>query len=545
MTTVKEVLDQLGRPPADICVDWVWQLRDFKIGDEESDCTAHHEPVQVCSQRDQTQPHVVWSQITTDPQGVLRPSPSNAKLTKKSLDELIVQLQHWSNANASNACVRTNLTQRATSSKLSPKKRRHHSFLAVRYIAASACLLSIALLLGSWMLSGQSSRPQSQTTSMSMSTIVGSSASTSTVGVPGESAKPGRQGLTTVAVELDAMHQSLHSTKSSTTEQAATESPLAHIDSLQRLTQNLDSATGSASSVESPQTSVAAISPANGTEQSIAPSIAPIATSESGSPQSEPMIDVLGELADLAQSAEVELVEQLVASASTTGADASTLATVSPPLVLTVSPPHQLQRFDKSIRPRQPAWKLRLSVSDGFTAEPPDAQMIEGREWASWMVREERKLSTGPRFNAGGVRSNPLQTQVMVQVQLANQRQTSLRWRIVAGANDFPGLAIPLDQTWLDGVQTHLRTQTQWLFSESERARTLARVQGLPSEARSSLTTRRRALEAEHKLATRWLEIIADANQFPGWLDGQLNVHAQLLDAAHSPSPTLLQFGNP
>jgi hypothetical protein len=65
----------------------------------------------------------------------------------------------------------------------------------------------------------------------------------------------------------------------------------------------------------------------------------------------------------------------------------------------------------------------------------------------------------------------------------------------------------------------------------------------LPSETRSALTKRRRALDAQHKLATRWLEIVADANQFPARLDGQLNVHAQLLDASTAPSPPLLQFG--
>ena len=51
--------------------------------------------------------------------------------------------------------------------------------------------------------------------------------------------------------------------------------------------------------------------------------------------------------------------------------------------------------------------------------------------------------------------------------------------------------------------------------------------------------------EMQRKQAAELLEIVADVNQMVGWMDGQIEVHGELLDTAASPSTTLLQFGNP
>ena len=177
---------------------------------------------------------------------------------------------------------------------------------------------------------------------------------------------------------------------------------------------------------------------------------------------------------------------------------------------------------------------------------PSDAQELGAEQLVSWAIRSAepsglQAKSSRPPFT----RDDRGSTQVVIQVQLSSKRETSLRWRIMATSDEYPQVAVPLDQAWLDRFQDYLSNYIAGLQQESQRMRDLGGAGGLPSQTRSALSARRRGLDSERKLAADLLEIVADANQMVGWLDGQIEVHGELLDTAANPPTPLLQFGSP
>ncbi len=558
MPTVKEVIHQLGYPPAEICDDWMLQLTEFATGYDRLDCPEsvdHADSVLTIQSASPQidQPHAAWSLIEIDAHGVLSPHKSKLSsriLTKGELLKLTVQLAQWTQ---SRDWLPNAIAGRPQSKRIAKQVRRP---TAIRYSIAIVVMLAALWLSSNWFLSGDQANVRQHT-----STAMAASASAEQAPrLARNSAMSSLQESAENGSLNPAEDYSLQTLNPLPSHEPPPESLLDQSIRVEPLIQMARSGNPATSSPSVAPSAIANNSPSaqQSPFESSVESSNP--TARIGQSAEEPMIDVLGELATMVQSTmtqseEVEPMEQEVRqlASSETGNPETVVDTA--PLTLSLSPAIQVQTFDKSVRPRLPMWKLRLSVSEEFTIEPFEAQVLEDRGWASWVLREAKKPSSSrwPKRDNQLNSQNP--TQVLVQVQLANHRQTSLRWRIVAGANDFPSLAVPLDPSWLDRAQIGLRTQAQWLLEESERTQALGRADGLPSATRSALTARRRALEAQHKLATRWLEIVADANQFPAWLDGQLNVHAQLHDAAQAaaqndtadaaqvPSPPLLQFG--
>lgn len=261
--------------------------------------------------------------------------------------------------------------------------------------------------------------------------------------------------------------------------------------------------------------------------------------------------DVLTELATLSKSAEATTSEVQIASPEPRPTDSAAVKAVPPepasaPLLLQSFPMIQLQEFDKRLRVRQPQWRLRLVASEGLEVQPSEAQDLSDEQWIGWTIRSaapSQPLDKRPRAPFTAVDSGT--TRVVVQVRLSSKRETSLHWRIVASSEDYPQIAVPLDQAWLDRFQEYLNNYISSLQQESQRMRELGRAGGLSSQARSALAARRRGLDSESKLAAELLQIVADTNQIVGWLDGQIEVHGELVDAAASPSVVLLQFGSP
>ncbi len=207
---------------------------------------------------------------------------------------------------------------------------------------------------------------------------------------------------------------------------------------------------------------------------------------------------------------------------------------------------NQLQKLDKTLRPQQPLWQLRLAVSEGLTVTPATAQALAEDQQLTWTIRvTEPDKSTERRFWDRGADSKSKTCVILVQAQLSGKRDPSLRWRIVAASEKYAQLALPLDRTWLDQFQDVLSNSASGLQQQVLQLKELSHATGLPSQTRSALSAQRRAMETQHTLAAELLEIVADANQMIGWMDGQIEVHGELLDTTASPATALLQFGNP
>lgn len=534
MPTVKQVIEQLGTPPADICADWGLQLNEFDGWREQAESAASEDLADQPLPEDLAQPHVAWSLVAIDSQGVLvphDPTASSTTLSKRPLLELKAQLERWSQSHEDESNSISHQPQ------LIQVVRKRRSSVASRYGAATALIFTAVLLSLYWFSSDELPESQQQPNSV----IAESEATLSTPTLAHKNATSSKNERSDVASPMMEVSHSLQTLRTASQVDASAELLLDQSSYLEKLQQVPLSGIPS----ESGDVVATSMKANSSPSKEYAPNESPLPPTQIVQSSDGAVIDVLSELSSMAKSAEGEPLEQVVSSTANLKGGENEGANGTSPLALTLSPAIQVQTFDKAIRPREPVWKLRLSVSEEFTVEPADVQVIESRDWASWVVREVKQPSTKPWFNRNDQANNQHPTQVTVQVQLVKHRQTSLRWRIVAGASDFPGLGIPLDQSWLERAQSGLRTQAQWLNEEKERTQMLSRVDGLPSATRSGLTARRRALETQHKLATRCLEIVADANQFPAWLDGQLNVHAQLTDSTHTPSPTLLQFGDP
>ncbi len=256
--------------------------------------------------------------------------------------------------------------------------------------------------------------------------------------------------------------------------------------------------------------------------------------------------DVLSELASLSKSAEANASEHLLPKATSAAAPNEPA-----PLALKTSPMVQLQQLDRSFRPRQALWQLRLAASDGLVVMPATAQTLAEDQLLSWTIRALELDKSAERefparqFPGRGTGPKPGSSVVLVQVQLAGKRDPSLRWRIVAASEKYAQVALPLDRLWLDQSQDFLSNAASGLQQQVQQLKELGRSTGLPSQTRSALSGQSRAMETQRKLATDLLEIVADANQLVGWMDGHIEVHGELLDTAASPSTALLQFGDP
>lgn len=200
------------------------------------------------------------------------------------------------------------------------------------------------------------------------------------------------------------------------------------------------------------------------------------------------------------------------------------------PIQLPTFPMLQVQKVPPKlrVRAREPSWRLQLQASEGFEIKPSKAQTITGREFARWTIQAEDAEDES--------------AQIYVQAQMVGSRGTSLRWQIAVGARDLPQVFLPISQKYLDFAQKNLAQFQIRLRGGIEFLKVVG--QDAQGGARSAISAQRKSLENQLELATRVLEVVSEANQLEGWLDGQLEVNAEFVDVAQTNSPALLQFGS-
>ncbi|MEM8734532.1 MAG: hypothetical protein AAGG44_09945 [Planctomycetota bacterium] len=232
-------------------------------------------------------------------------------------------------------------------------------------------------------------------------------------------------------------------------------------------------------------------------------------------------------LADMAKTAERDAPETEVQPI----ADAGIKQDQYPdPLRVATFPMIQWQKMPVRGRVREPEWQIRLSVTEGFVVRPATAQTARPREPVRWYVQEEE--------------AEKGDTQLVVIAQVSGSRGDRLRWFIAAGSEDLPTTALPVGQRYLDLLQTNLLHYQQQLRIAVEGHKQLATIDDLPGQAKSMLRMRRKNFEAKLEATENVRKLASDANRMEGWLDGQIEVHARLVDSRAAGSPTVLQFGS-
>ena len=248
-------------------------------------------------------------------------------------------------------------------------------------------------------------------------------------------------------------------------------------------------------------------------------------------------VDVLAELVDVAKEAEndvreMELTMELTRKAKAPDAKPAADPKSLEPFVLPTVPMMQVQKLSPQYRERarEPNWKLRIATSEGFKVMPPGPQTVAKRKPARWTIQPEEDSSA--------------ESVIYVQAELVDSRGRSIRWRIGVGSKELPQLVLPLGQQYLDRLQVNLAAFQSRLQFAVDQLKAAGGMTGIPSDLRTAMTAQRRGFESQLELATKVLAVASEANQFEGWLDGQLEIHAEFIDAAAQGSPPLLQFGS-
>lgn len=235
--------------------------------------------------------------------------------------------------------------------------------------------------------------------------------------------------------------------------------------------------------------------------------------------------DVMHELQALTESGTHSPVESDMAVP-----DSEDSNTIAEPLTLRTSPMLQTQKLAAKfkVRPRRPVWQIELSVDDEFKLVPEEPQAVTDRQVTTWFLADSDAKDS--------------QVRLVIQAQAAAGRQTALRWRVFASAEDLPTLMLPLDKAILQPFQERLRIYSQVAQGDADRLKQLA--SGAEKDLRAAFSKQRANLESQIKLASRLSIIVAEAQLLDDLLRSQVTLYAKLRDGDGPDAPTLLQFGD-
>ncbi|MCA9128767.1 MAG: hypothetical protein KDB22_16895 [Planctomycetales bacterium] len=181
----------------------------------------------------------------------------------------------------------------------------------------------------------------------------------------------------------------------------------------------------------------------------------------------------------------------------------------------------------KIARMRKPAWELQIVQRDGFEMTPAIPRTVAGNEPVAWQIKSTvKKLSVA----------------LVVAVQVIDSRNAALRWQIAAVSESVPQCLLPLDQDALSQTQDFLRNYNSQLAFAIEQIERMRSTTGIPSSLKSNLYQRRKAMEANQETCAQLLKAVADANQVARWLDHELEFRAALFAHIDDSLPTL-QYG--
>lgn len=192
----------------------------------------------------------------------------------------------------------------------------------------------------------------------------------------------------------------------------------------------------------------------------------------------------------------------------------------------------QVQRVPTRFRVREPVWQLRLETTESMLIEPSEAQRIESKQSARWVIKAKDVKA----------RKGQTVTQAVVLAQLTGRR-ADIRWTMAAGSPDTPGFMVPLNSDKLDQMSDYLQDYKQKLSNQLAGVKNDLDSPVLPRELKAVLYARKKFLDNESKVSQRVGQIIADASLMVGWMDKTIKVHGQLTDQVGATPEVLVIMG--
>lgn len=248
-------------------------------------------------------------------------------------------------------------------------------------------------------------------------------------------------------------------------------------------------------------------------------------TPETTEPDELAEIDITSQLQQLADSASKDDLDGK--STLELGVTAEADAPNQPALAVPVFPSQQTMELslDKSVRLRKPALKVELRVADAVKLAPAQAQLVSISQTAFWSVTSEE---------ADGVA-------VRIAAKLTGGRRPRIQWQIAGLTNQTPAFTLPLSMQYLDRGQdllARLRSQLNLVIEGLRQAQ-------VPREMRGVITARRQAAQQQLELCENYLKVFVAARRIVGLMDGQIDVHGSLFDEAAPEKPAVSIFGQP
>lgn len=194
----------------------------------------------------------------------------------------------------------------------------------------------------------------------------------------------------------------------------------------------------------------------------------------------------------------------------------------------------QVQRLPERFRVKEPVWQLKLVASDEFSIQPSVPQRLFGKAVISWTMAPQEMKQREP----GEI------VKVYVQAQMSGSKP-DIRWKVAAASEELPWLVVPMDSDRLDWMlATTLNLQSQ-TTAAIEVLKTTSRSGGSSRQPGFAPLQQRKVLEQHLKALQSIERVLVDASLYVTWLGESIEVNGLLVDQVDPEQPiTILQLGD-
>ncbi len=177
-----------------------------------------------------------------------------------------------------------------------------------------------------------------------------------------------------------------------------------------------------------------------------------------------------------------------------------------------------------TVKARESFWTLALEPIEGLVVEPRKAVTVAPKGFAVWRIYEAD--------------AKPPRTLLFVRA-LHRGRDGQLELVFCGGAEDMPGLSVPLATRWIEPLT--IRIQSQAIELRGALARLSTTV--ITPDQVPAVLQRKQAMTAQMFTSARLGAIMPEVNRLAHLVDGEVTMHAML--KAKADEPAIASWGNP
>ena len=498
MPTVRELLDRYGQPPADVALDWAWQIRRQHAGDDsgdDADQVAGHD----ANDRGCLLEVYQWTDCEVSAEGQLLCDQLPPTVASSALNDLRLwsnserpipiqqsaQLTEYTEADLFATSGRsyqttTKAIRPAGSSRRRSGLGRNRAMSAKSRWVMGGCIAAIGTCLLLMLAWNNSKRP-----AHAANNSVNLDALTTEVPEHLEAAK--LPELDTIALEPIVVDASVAADAWSDPSPTATLGQLSVASSL-ALTEapNLSQNSSQATTADPASQSDVALEPSTGAQSSS---------------------DAVDEVERTLKKAEA--TEAVAVVSNGTGNGPSLEAPGQPWVMLRDTLRYRVTVSPKLNLTRQSQWTLAIEPIAGLAIEPEGPVTLPAQALATWRIYEAD--------------AKPPRACLFVRAHHRG-REGTVELVFCGGSEDMPNISVPLAERWLGPLSVSLQNQAVQLRGALARLSTTV----ITPEQVPMVLQRKQAMIAQMIASVRLVAIMPDLTRLAELVDGQVTMHAEL-----------------